>query len=62
LGEDDQMRERVNPYWFTGREEERWAAWIAEDRAALAGDGQQSSDSGLVHARTATRTVMVSAR
>jgi hypothetical protein len=56
------MRERVNPYWFTGPEEERWAAWIAEDRAALASSGQPSSYSGLVHARTATRTVMASAR
>jgi hypothetical protein len=32
LGQDPTLWERVNPYWFTGADEDRWQAWIAEDR------------------------------
>jgi hypothetical protein len=38
LGEDPLMWERVNPYWFTGTEQQRWERWMAEDRAFARGE------------------------
>ena len=35
LGHDDLLWERSNPYFMSGDDEARWAAWIEEDRAAL---------------------------
>ena len=37
LGHDDLLWERSNPYFMSGDDEARWAAWIEEDRAALRG-------------------------
>ena len=39
LGTDDQLWDRVNPYWFMGRDEARWQAWIDEDRQAASSVG-----------------------
>jgi hypothetical protein len=55
LGEDPLVWDRVNPYWFTGTEEERWAAWIAEDRAAEAGTAAAANR--FVHRAPEARTV-----
>ena len=35
LGDDPLLWERSNPYFMSGSDEARWAAWTEEDRAAL---------------------------
>ena len=35
LGHDDLLWERGKPYFMSGDDEARWAAWIEEDRAAM---------------------------
>ncbi|TRW14572.1 phytanoyl-CoA dioxygenase family protein [Glacieibacterium frigidum] len=59
LGEDDLVWDRTNPYWSTGGEAERWAAWIAEDRAWR--DGVAIPANPHVHPRATTRMVGVAA-
>lgn len=55
LGEDAQMWDRTNPYWFTGSEQERWRHWIAEDQSFQ--DGGDIVESDLNKIELTTKTV-----
>jgi hypothetical protein len=56
LGEDEQLWDRVNPYWFMGTDEERWRHWISEDRAAH-GRGENPLGTDLVSVKRSMRAV-----
>jgi ectoine hydroxylase-related dioxygenase (phytanoyl-CoA dioxygenase family) len=57
LGCDDLLWDRTNAYWFIGSEEERWAAWAAEDRAFML-NGENSGPSELVLKAPTRRTLI----
>jgi hypothetical protein len=58
LGCDEQLWDRTNPYWFVGSDEERWRAWIAQDRAAMSGHPEDTpSLRGLVLKAQSRRVV-----
>jgi hypothetical protein len=57
LGVDEQLWDRCNPYWFTGTDEERWRAWIQEDRAAAGECETNACSEQHVHMAPSRRTM-----
>jgi hypothetical protein len=55
VGEDPLMWDRVNPYWFTGTDVDRWERWIEEDRAFA--EGRELAPSDLANVKPTIRAL-----